>query len=167
MLLRSTDFGYYYVLRLDFSFKNNFDHWPVHWLDFGIKLIEDIKYVCLYATKCSLCKNLQMKDKSYQVILTMRSPVWIDRYNSVDAHKWSYQTKESVCIKRRIGKLQLAKNIKTTSVLLQKPPKVSLAFYQTKWYEHVIIGSQGLIDIVWMCKEISWKYGLWQKRCWY
>ena len=75
MLLRSTDFGYYYVLRLDFSFKNNFDHWPVHWLDFGIKLIEDIKYVCLYATKCSLCKNLQMKDKSYQVILTMRSPV--------------------------------------------------------------------------------------------
>ena len=51
MLLRSTDFGYYYVLRLDFSFKNNFDHWPVHWLDFGIKLIEDIKYVCLYATK--------------------------------------------------------------------------------------------------------------------
>ena len=75
MLLRSTDFGYYYVLRLDFSFKNNFDHWPVYWLEFGIKLIEDIKYVCLYATECSRCKNLQMKDKSYQVILTMRSPV--------------------------------------------------------------------------------------------
>ena len=123
MLLRSTDFGYYYVLRLDFSFKNNFDHWPVYWLEFGIKLIEDIKYVCLYATKCSRCKNLQMKDKSYQVILTMRSPVWIDRYNSVDAWLHVYQTKESVCIKRRIGKLQLAKNIKTTSVLLQHHPK--------------------------------------------